>query len=117
MFAVCPSCRRFLGRRAPLEQADLVDEVCPACAARAATAGPAVVVVSRLHEDTVAILRALLEAAPEFQVVLERRATERAPARATPPGWRGRGAEGAPAQGSATREASWARGLAAVPDP
>jgi len=92
MFAVCPSCRRFLGRRAPLEQVDLFDEVCAACAARTETAGPAVVVVSRLREDTLAILQALLEAAPEFQVVLERRAHERVPARATPEG-RERGAE------------------------
>jgi hypothetical protein len=115
MFAVCPSCRRFLGRRTPLEQTELVDEVCPACAARAETAGPAVVVVSRLREDTLAILRALLEAAPEFQVVLERRATERAPTRATPPQWRGRGAQGGAPQRSATRQALWT-GVAAVRD-
>lgn len=102
MFAVCPSCQRFLGRRAPLEQGDVVEEVCAACAARAETAGPAVVVVSRLREDTLAILRALLAAAPEFQVVLERRATERAPARATPSEWHGRGGERGPGQKSTT---------------
>ena len=102
MFAVCPSCRRFLGRRSPLEQADVVDEICAACAARAETAGPAVVVVSRLREDTLAILRAFLAAAPEFQVVLERRASERAPVRTTPPDWRGRGGERGPEQKSPT---------------
>ena len=81
----------------------MVEEVCAACAARPETAGPAVVVVSRLREDTLAILRALLAAAPEFQVVLERRASERAPARTTPPEWRGRGAERGPGQKSPTR--------------
>ena len=94
MFAVCPFCQRFLGRRTPLEQGEVVEEVCAACAARPAK--PAIVVVSRLREDTLAILRALLAAAPEFQVVLERRVTDRAPARTAPPEWRGRGAQRAP---------------------
>ena len=80
MFAICPSCWRFLGRRAPLEQADVVDEVCRACALRPEMAGGAVLVVSRLRADTLAILRALLETAPEFQVVLDRRAGARVPA-------------------------------------
>ena len=79
MFAVCRNCQRFLGRRAPLEQAEVINEVCSACAHRPALAGKAVVVVSRRRADTIGVLRALLKTAPEFEVVLDRRVGHRVP--------------------------------------
>ena len=63
MLAVCPACQRPVGQRSILEQADVADDVCGTCR----------VVVRRLSADTLAILRALIEVAPEFLVLLDRR--------------------------------------------
>lgn len=72
MLAVCPACQRPVGQRSIQEQADVADDVCGACRAHERVPGSAAV-VRRLSADTLAILRALSEVAPEFLVLLDRR--------------------------------------------
>ena len=76
MLAVCPACQRPVGQRSILEQADVADDVCGTCRARERVPGSAAVVVRRLSADTLAILRALIEVAPEFLVLLDDRRPE-----------------------------------------
>ena len=73
MLAVCPACQRPVGQRSIQEQADGADDVCGACRAHERVRGSAAVLAHRLSADTLAILQALSEVAPEFLVLLDRR--------------------------------------------
>jgi hypothetical protein len=66
-----------MGSKEPLRNPSVTHGICPACAERQQLDDAPVLVVSRQRADTVPVLHALLQGAPDIAIVVDRRAAER----------------------------------------
>ena len=77
MVTVCAWCQKYMGSKEPLQNPGVSHGICSACVERQSLADTPVLVVSPSRAGTVPLLSTLLRGAPDVEIVIDRRSSER----------------------------------------